>query len=110
MTLADVREVLATIAAFDGRHVDRRTLEEWQPIIGGMPLDLARQAVREWYAENRGYAQPRDVVEYAARITGLDRAESVTDRRIAGRPNPWDGEPLAEPLALPEPKPREVTP
>ena len=100
MTLEQMREILATVAAFDGRAIDRRVIEDWHAAIGPLNPELALAAVRAWYTENRGYIQPRDVLDVAARIEGLDRPDSITARRLEGRPLPFGSEPLAEPLNI----------
>ena len=102
MTPEDVKQLLATIAGYDGRGVDARTVYDWHDILNSIPFELAYQAVRLWYAENRGYIQPHDVATTAARIAGLDRAPSVTERRIEGIPQQWDAEGLAAPWAPPQ--------
>lgn len=97
MTLEDVKQLLATIAGYDGRAVDARTIYDWHAILQPIPFDLALQAVRVWYAENRGYMQPHDVAASAARLAGVDQRPSITQQRIEGAPMPWASEGLAAP-------------
>lgn len=100
MNLEQMREILATVASFDGRSIDRRVIEDWHAAIGALSPDLALAAVRAWYTENSGYIQPRNVLDAAARIAGYDRPDSVTARRLEGRPLPFGDEPLAAPLNI----------
>lgn len=86
MTLEEMRDVLATIASYDGRTVDRRVIEDWHDVAGGIDHRLALAAVRHWYTFNRGYMQPHDIATSAATVAGLDRPDSVTARRLAGQP------------------------
>lgn len=86
MTLEEMRDVLATVASFDGRAVDRRVIEDWHEVAGSIDFDLAKAAVRNWYAFNRGYLQPHDLAASAASVSGLDRPDSVTDRRLRRQP------------------------
>lgn len=102
MTPEEVRDLMATVAGYDGRAVDARMIMDWHAIIAPISRELAMQAVRVWYSENRGYIQPHDVATMAARLAGLDRAPSVTERRIEGIPQPWDAEGLAAPWAPPQ--------
>lgn len=102
MTLEQVKQLMATIAGYDGRAVDARTIYDWHAILQSIPFDLALQAVRVWYAENSGYAQPHDVAATAARVAGVDRAPSITQQRIEGLPMPWANEGLAAPWQLPK--------
>lgn len=95
-----MRELLATVASFDGRPVDRRVIEDWHAAIGPLNPDLALAAVRAWYTENRGYIQPRDVIDTAAALSGANRPDSITARRLDGRPLPFGDEPLAAPLNI----------
>ena len=90
MTLEETREILATVAAYDGRAVDRRVIEDWHAIVGGIEYRLAEAAVRYWYTFNRGYLQPHDLATAAATVSGLDRPDSVTARRLAGQPLPHE--------------------
>lgn len=101
MTPEEMRDLFATIVSFDGRTVDARTIIEWHALIGSIPAELARQAVRVWYSENRGFIQPHDVAVTAARLAGLDQEPSVTQRRIEGVPQPWDAETVVKPWAPP---------
>lgn len=99
MTLEEMRELLAVVASFDGRTVDALVITEWHATaLGALPADLARAAVRSWYSENAGYIQPHHIVTVAARLAGVDRPDSVTERRLTGRALPFGGEPLAPPL------------
>lgn len=100
MTLEQMREILATVASFDGRAIDRRVIEDWHAAIGPISPDLALAAVRAWYTENRGYIQPRDVIDQAAKIEGYDRPDSITARRLDGRPLPFGDEPLVAPMNI----------
>lgn len=96
-----MRDILATVAGYDGRAVDARTIHDWHALLGSIPHDLALPAVRAWYAENRGYIQPHDVAQYAARLAGLDRRESVTEQRLQNVRPAWELEGLAAPWLLP---------
>lgn len=100
MTLEQMRELLATVASFDGRSIDRRVIEDWHAAIGPLSPDLALAAVRAWYTENAGYIQPRNVLDVAARIGGFSQPDSITARRLEGRPLPFGDEPLAAPIKL----------
>lgn len=89
MTPEECREVLATVAGYDGRTVDRHTILKWHAIIGPIPHNLADAAVVAWYGENSGYIQPHDVGVMAARLSGLADVDTVTRRRLEGRALPW---------------------
>lgn len=102
MTLEEVRQLLATIAGYDGRAVDARTIHDWHAILQPIEFGLAAQAVRLWYSENRGYIQPHDVAVAAARVAGIDREPSITQRRLEGTGMPWDSEKLAGLWPLPQ--------
>ena len=86
MTLEEMRDLLATVAAYDGRAVDRRVIEDWHNIAGSLDHGLGVAAVRYWYTFNRGYMQPHDLATSAATVSGLDRPDSVTARRLAHEP------------------------
>lgn len=87
MTLEEMRdEVLATVASFDGRAVDRRVIEDWHAVAGTADPRAARAAVQYWYATNRGYMQPHDLAVSIAAVTGSDRPETLTARRLDGLP------------------------
>lgn len=101
MTLEQMKQLLATIAGYDGRAVDARTIYDWHAILKSIPFELAHQSVRLWYAENRGYIQPHDVAATAARVAGLDQQPTVTQQRLEGRELPWDRQGLAAPWQLP---------
>lgn len=101
MTLEEMRQVLATIAGYDGRPVDARVIHDWHEILQAIPFQLALAAARAWYQENRGYVQPHDVAQYAARLAGLDRRESVTEQRLQNVRPAWELEGLAAPWLLP---------
>lgn len=100
MTLEEMRDLLATVAGYDGRRVDLRTIEDWHAALGTIPHELAMRAVRAWYVENRGYIQPRDVIEKVAEQTGHDRPDSITARRLEGRPMIGGAQELAEPMQI----------
>lgn len=101
MTPEEVRDLMATIAGYDGRAVDARTIMDWHAIVAPIDRDTAMQAVRVWYSENRGYIQPHDVATTAARLLGLDRQPTITQQRLEGRELPWERQGLAAPWALP---------
>lgn len=84
MTLEEMRDLLATIASFDGRTIDRRVIEDWHELCHSIPYELARQGVLLWYGMNPGYMRPHDLAGAAASVAGLDRRESVTSRRLQG--------------------------
>lgn len=86
MTLEEMRDLLATVAAYDGRAVDRRVIEDWHEIAGSLDHRLGVAAVRYWYTFNRGYMQPHDLAAAAATVAGLDRPDSITSRRLAQQP------------------------
>ena len=81
-----MRDLLATVAAYDGRAVDRRVIEDWHNIAGSLDHGLGVAAVRYSYTFNRGYMQPHDLATSAATVSGLDRPDSVTARRLAHEP------------------------
>lgn len=88
MTLEQMRALLAKIAAYDGRAVDRVVIEEWHAIAGGLDYELGVVAVRYWYTFNRGYMQPNDLATAAAAVSGRDKPDTVTAQRLEGRPVP----------------------
>ena len=85
MSLEQMRALLAKIAAYDGRAVDRLVIEEWHAIAGSLDYELGVVAVRYWYTFNRGYMQPHDLAAASAKVSGRDEPDSVTARRLAGR-------------------------
>lgn len=86
MTLEEMRDLLATIASYDGRAVDRRVIEDWHAVVGSIPYEIALLATRSWYAYNSGYMKPNDLATSAASVAGLDQPDSVTDRRLNSQP------------------------
>ena len=97
-----MREVLVSVAAFDGRTIDVRVIHEWHAVMGAIDAGLALQAVRVWSAENRGFIQPNDVAATAAKLAGLGRQKTVTELRLDGEPFPWERETLAAQWVLPQ--------
>lgn len=102
MTPEEVRELLATIANYDGRAVDARTIMDWHDALQSIPFDLAKAAVTQWYQTTRGWIQIHDVTSGAVALAGLDRAETVTSRRLEGLAQPWESEELAPVMVMPE--------
>lgn len=98
--LESTRDVLATVASYCGITVSLRTIQDWHDIIGPIPPELAKAAVRQWYATNRGYIQPYDLASEAAKLAGADVPDSVTRRRLEGRQLEWHGQGLGEPMRL----------
>lgn len=86
MTLEEMRDLLAMMASFDGRVIDRRVIEDWHELCHSIPYELARAAVKLWYGMNPGYMKPHDLAGAAATVAGLDKQESITSRRLRGLP------------------------
>lgn len=102
MTPEEVRELLATIANYDGRAVDARTIMDWHEALKSIPFDLAKAAVTLWYQTNRGWVQVHDVAAGAIELAGLGEVETVTSRRLEGLSQPWDSEQLGPVMVMPE--------
>lgn len=102
MTPEEVRELLATIANYDGRAVDARTIMDWHEALKSIPFALAKASVTLWYQTTRGWIQVHDVAAGAIALEGLDREQTVTSRRLEGLSQPWDSEQLAPVMVMPE--------
>lgn len=61
MNAVDAADLLAFMATFDGREVQKGDPETWAAVLGNMSLDTARAAVATHYSASRSRIMPADL-------------------------------------------------
>ena len=80
MNNAETAELLREVAILDNRKVSQDLIDQWQSILGHIPLDIAREAHKLARKDERvTYLEPRHIVSWAREAAyKLDRAKGNT--------------------------------
>lgn len=66
MNNAETAELLREVAILDNRKVSQELIDQWQGILGHIPLDIAREAHKLARKDERvTYLEPRHIVSWA---------------------------------------------
>ena len=96
MNKAEVKLLLADVAAIDNRRVSDETVDAWKAVLGHLSLKVAQQAlVMARQDEKIGYLEPKHIVARAR------DARMAVDRSAADRAEEasWRSDP--EPICVP---------
>lgn len=73
MTPREVNALLAYCALFDRRTLGDPETKAWHDVVGDLPLDVARDAVRWHYRRETRWIMPADIAVYAKRFAPRPR-------------------------------------
>jgi len=90
MQISETKELLRQIAVVDNRKVTPDTVEAWHGIIGGIPFDIAKQALKMAQQDSTvRYLEPRNIISWSKEAAfRLDRDKPRVDQPIKGSPQP----------------------
>lgn len=90
MNITDTKALLDSISAIDNRTVTVDTLNAWHGIIGNIPLEIAREALKLAQQDSSiKYLEPRHIVGWAKEAAfRLDRAKPKKPETLQGTPMP----------------------
>ena len=90
MQITETKELLRRIAIVDNRKVSEDTLQAWHGIIGGIPFDIAQEALNLAQQDATiKYLEPRHIVGWAKEAAfRLDRAKPKPQEVEHGDPMP----------------------
>jgi hypothetical protein len=88
MNKIETKQLLDTISAIDNRQVTVEVVEAWHSIIGGIPFDIAREALKLAQQDSSiKYLEPRNIVGWAKEAAfRLDRDKAKPKEEISGDP------------------------
>jgi len=90
MLISDTKEMLRQIALVDNRKVMPETIEAWHNIIGGIPFEIAIQALKMAQQDSTiRYLEPRNIISWSKEAAfRLDRDKPKVAEAIHGSPQP----------------------
>lgn len=90
MKRTETIEILRQITAVDNRKVTEDTIEAWHGIIGSIPFDIAKEALKLAQSDATiKYLEPRHIVGWAREAAfRLDRQKPKTEEQRVGAPQP----------------------
>jgi hypothetical protein len=90
MKLTETQELLQKIALVDNRKVTGDTVKAWHELIGGIPYDIATEAVKLAQQDPAvKYLEPRHVVGWSKEAAfRLDRSKPKAEPQRTGDPMP----------------------
>lgn len=90
MNITQTKEILDTVSAIDNRTVTVDTLNAWHGIIGAIPFDIAKEALKLAQSDSSiKYLEPKHIVGWAKEAAfRLDRAKPKAEEVRQGNPMP----------------------
>ena len=90
MLRTETQELLRQIAAVDNRKITNETIEAWHGIIGAIPFEIAKEALKLAQSDATiKYLEPRHIVGWAKEAAfRLDRQKPKVEEERVGSPQP----------------------
>ena len=90
MNLNETKAILKEIALIDNRKLDEAVAMAWHSVIGFMPFDIAREALKLAQQDpNVKYLEPRHLAGWAREAAfRLDRQKPKAPEKMTGDPQP----------------------
>jgi hypothetical protein len=90
MLISDTKELLRQIALVDNRKVMPETIEAWHNIIGGIPFEIATQALKMAQQDSTiRYLEPRNIISWSKEAAfRLDRDKPKLETPVNSSPQP----------------------
>lgn len=90
MLRTETQDLLRQIAAVDNRKITNETIEAWHGIIGAIPFDIAKEALKLAQSDSIiKYLEPRHIVGWAKEAAfRLDRNKPKVEEERVGSPQP----------------------
>ena len=90
MLISDTKELLRQIALVDNRKVMPETIEAWHNIIGGIPFEIATQALKMAQQDSTiRYLEPRNIISWSKEAAfRLDRDKPKAEALVNSSPQP----------------------
>jgi hypothetical protein len=90
MNKTETKKILDIISAIDNRKVGLETIEAWHMVIGSIPFDIAKEALRLAQQDvSVKYLEPRHIYSWAKEAAyRLDRDNSKSVEAFSGTPEP----------------------
>jgi len=90
MNITETRTILEKVAAIDNRKVTPESLDAWHDIIGAIPFDIAKQALKLAQQDSSvKYLEPRHIMGWAKEAAfRLDKEKPKAPESITGDPMP----------------------
>ena len=90
MLISDTKELLRQIALVDNRKVMPETIEAWHNIIGGIPFEIATQALKMAQQDSTiRYLEPRNIISWSKEAAfRLDRDNPKAEEPVNSSPQP----------------------
>lgn len=91
MILTETKALLDSIAAIDNRKVTAESLNAWHMVIGQIPFDIAKEALKLAQQDATiKYLEPRHIFGWAKEAAfRLDRNKVVQAENLRGTPEPY---------------------
>lgn len=90
MLRTETQDLLRQIAAVDNRKITNETIEAWHGIIGAIPFEIAKEALKLAQSDATiKYLEPRHIVGWAKEAAfRLDRQKPKVEEERVGSPQP----------------------
>ena len=90
MLRTETQDLLRQIAAVDNRKITNETIEAWHGIIGAIPFEIAKEALKLAQSDpSIKYLEPRNIVGWAKEAAfRLDRQKPKVEEERVGSPQP----------------------
>lgn len=90
MLRTETQDLLRQIAAVDNRKITNETIEAWHGIIGAIPFEIAKEALKLAQSDATiKYLEPRHIVGWAKEAAfRLDRQKPKVEEQLVGSPQP----------------------
>ena len=90
MNLNEVKQLLTEVAAIDNRKLNDQTAEAWYSVLGFMPFDIAKEALRLARKDDRiNWMEPKNIVSWAKEAAfKLDRVKPIVTENIKSSQQP----------------------
>lgn len=90
MLITETKELLRQIALVDNRKVSNETIEAWHGVIGAIPFDIAKEALKLAQQDSSiKYLEPRNIIGWAKEAAfRLDRNNPKQEEPVKRFPMP----------------------
>lgn len=90
MQISDTKEIVRLVALVDNRKVTPETIEAWHGIIGHIPFDIAKEALKLAQQDTSvKYLEPRHIVSWVREAAfRLDRQKPKVEETFVKVPQP----------------------
>ena len=91
MNISETKSLLDAISAIDNRKVTAEVVDAWHQILGQIPNDIAREALKLAQQDaSIKYLEPRHIFGWAKEAAfRLDRNKVVQAENLRGTPEPY---------------------